>query len=77
MRQIGIVLLFRVDRGYGFVRTEGGSSLFFHVNEVRDRLILETGDRVEFEAGPSLKSPGKIECTNVVLLERAPKAVKS
>jgi cold shock CspA family protein len=75
MRQTGIVMLFRTDRGYGFVRTEGGSSLFFHVNEVRDRLILEPGDKVEFQAGPSVKSPGKIECVQVVLLERAPKAV--
>ena len=87
MRQTGIVLLFKNDRGFGFIKSEKGSSLFYHVSDVQDRLILEPGDKVTFEAGPSVRKPDQIACTNVVLVERAavtaapvelaPKAVQS
>ena len=39
------------DRGFGFIRTEGGEDLFFHRNQLEgvDFNSLKEGEQVEFE----------------------------
>lgn len=45
----GVVLRFG-SRGYGYIQPDGSrESLFFHINDVVGRKILQTGDRVEFQ----------------------------
>lgn len=76
MRQTGVVLQYRVAAGFGFIKTFTGQSLFFHIKQVRDGFLLESGDAVAFTIGPSAKQEGKRECFDVELLERASKAVQ-
>jgi len=47
------------DRGFGFIRDEGGQEFFFHRSAVRDVPFeeLSEGQRVEFEDEPSGKGP--------------------
>jgi len=71
MRQSGTVLWFKLDRGFGFIRTNVGQSLFFHLKNVREGYLLEAGDAVEYVVGPSKKAEGKLECFDVLLVARA------
>lgn len=49
------------DRGFGFIRSEGGEEFFFHRSTVRGGAAnfdtLNEGQRVEFEIGNSAKGP--------------------
>jgi len=47
------------DRGFGFIKVEGGSDIFFHRSHVRDGDFdaLEEGVSVEFETADSDKGP--------------------
>jgi cold shock CspA family protein len=76
MRQQGVVLQYFVARGYGFIKTSTGQSLFVHVKQVRDGFLLEPGDSVAFTIGPSMKQSGKSECFDVELIARAAKTVQ-
>jgi cold shock CspA family protein len=76
MRQQGSVLEYRVASGFGFIKTAQGQSLFFHIKNVRDGFLLESGDAVIFTIGSSTKHAGKSECFDVELMERASKAVR-
>lgn len=77
IKERGLVLWARLDRGFGFVRTPIGQSVFFHMKNVTDGFLLEEGDTVEYTVSPSSKRPGKMECLNVTLAARANKtAVK-
>jgi cold shock CspA family protein len=71
MRQTGLVLQYRANVGYGFIKTPTGQSLLFHIRQVRDGFLLEAGDTVAFSIGPSVKQAGKSECFDVELLSRA------
>ena len=75
MRQQGVVLHFNVPRGYGFIKTPAGQSLFFHIKQVREGYLLETGDTVVFTIGPSMQQAGKYECFDIELVARGAKAV--
>ncbi len=52
------------DRGFGFIRDDGGQEWFFHRSAVRDSTFdqLNEGQRVSFEEEPSGKGP---RATNV------------
>lgn len=52
-----IVRLVR-DRGFGFIRAEGGQEVFFHSTEVRDGDFnsLNEGESVEFDMGRDSRS---------------------
>ena len=41
----------KTDRGYGFIRTDSGSDLFFHASSVRGTTFehLEEGQRVSYQ----------------------------
>ncbi len=47
------------DRGFGFIRDDGGQEWFFHRSAVRDSTFdqLNEGQRVSFEEEPSTKGP--------------------
>jgi CspA family cold shock protein len=47
------------DRGFGFIRDEGGQEWFFHRSAVSDGTFdqLSEGQRVSFEEEPSPKGP--------------------
>ena len=52
------------DRGFGFIRDDGGQEWFFHRSALRDANFdqLSEGQRVNFEEEPSTKGP---RATNV------------
>lgn len=66
----GIVERLVRERGFGFIRSERGESLFFHRSALSggefDR--LEQGDRVEFEETMGEKG---LKATSVRLVSRA------
>lgn len=74
MREQGVVLHYFVNRGYGFIKTSTGQSLFVHIRQVRGSFLLEAGDTVTFIVGPSTKQQGQNECFDVEVVERAAKA---
>ena len=46
------------ERGFGFIRDEGGQEWFFHRSSVSDSFEqLNEGQRVSFEEEPSQKGP--------------------
>ena len=47
------------DRGFGFIRDEGGQEWFFHRSSVRSTVfeLLREGQRVEFTPEDSQKGP--------------------
>lgn len=47
------------DRGFGFIKIEGGKDLFFHSKELIDVSFdsLKVGDKVQFEVGEGPKGP--------------------
>ena len=47
------------DRGFGFIRDDGGQEWFFHRSSVQDGSFdqLNEGDRVNFDEEPSDKGP--------------------
>jgi CspA family cold shock protein len=53
-RYNGTVKFFNPDRGYGFIRRDGGQDVFVHANELRKSGIVDlspivTGSKLEFE----------------------------
>jgi CspA family cold shock protein len=52
-RYSGTIKFFNPDKGYGFIRREGGQDVFVHANELRKSGIVDlepikTGSRLEF-----------------------------
>ena len=49
----GTIRRLMVDRGYGFIRTEGREEIFFHRSELQgvDYSSLREGQQVEFDLG--------------------------
>ncbi len=59
-RQTGIVEFFKDDKGYGFIRPDGGGKdVFVHhsVIQMEGFKSLKRGDRVEFEIQEDPKGP--------------------
>ena len=56
------------DRGFGFIRDDGGQEWFFHRSAVRDTVfeLLREGQRVDFQPEESTKGP---RAGNVRLIE--------
>lgn len=52
----GTVKFFNATKGFGFVTTDEGEDLFFHVSEIQGN-EPQDGDKVEFEIGQSKKGP--------------------
>jgi CspA family cold shock protein len=69
MRQLGTVISFNAGRGFGFVLPDNQRhTIFAHIKDVRDRILLRTDDRISFEIAEDGK--GK-RCVDIELLEAA------
>jgi cold shock protein len=55
----GTIARLLIDKGFGFIRDEGGIEHFFHRSAVRGAVfeLLREGQRVEFTAEESTKGP--------------------
>jgi CspA family cold shock protein len=55
----GKIRTLRVDKGFGFIKDEGGKEYFFHQSAVYGEGLadLREGDSVEFEVGQGPKGP--------------------
>jgi CspA family cold shock protein len=55
----GTIARLLIDKGFGFIRDEGGVEHFFHRSAVRTTVfeLLREGQRVEFTAEESTKGP--------------------
>ena len=50
-KQQGQVKKWQDDKGFGFIETENGDSLFFHINEFKARRRPDVGEQVVFTLG--------------------------
>jgi cold shock CspA family protein len=66
----GRVKRFMIDRGFGFVETQWGSSIFFHVSEITPALPRGTdipiGTRLEFDEAED--GSGRAHAENIRLV---------
>jgi cold shock protein len=55
----GKIRTLRVDKGFGFIKDDGGNEYFFHQSAVYGEGLedLREGDSVEFEVGQGPKGP--------------------
>ena len=55
----GTIARLLIDKGFGFIRDEGGIEHFFHRSAVRGAVfeLLREGQRVEFSSEDSTKGP--------------------
>jgi CspA family cold shock protein len=53
----GKVKRFNRERRYGFITQEDGKDIFFHQNDVVNKMLLEEGQEVEFEVAHGPKGP--------------------
>lgn len=53
----GSIKFFNTDKGFGFIKKEDGSDIFFHITEVKEQQELKENDQVEFEIGEGRKGP--------------------
>lgn len=55
----GTIRTLRVDKGFGFIKTESGKEYFFHQSAIYGEGIdnLREGDSVEFDVGEGPKGP--------------------
>jgi cold shock protein len=67
MREQGRVKFFNDDRGFGFVRKDDGTDLFFHVSSC-GLLLPQIGARVSFEVGANPRT-SQPEAKSVAILD--------
>lgn len=68
----GTIKTLRDDKGFGFIKPEGGSQdLFFHSSAVEGGAFdqLREGDRVEFVEGTDPRNPGRARAEQVRVVE--------
>ncbi|RMH08667.1 MAG: hypothetical protein D6704_02660 [Nitrospirae bacterium] len=67
-RQQGRVTMFNDQRGFGFIQTDGGESIFVHFSKIRrgGPRRLQVGQRVEFEVHLTSRGP---QAWDVVVLQ--------
>ena len=55
----GVIARLLIDKGFGFIRDEGGTEHFFHRSAVRNAVfeLLREGQQVEFTVEDSQKGP--------------------
>jgi cold shock protein len=55
----GTIRTLRADKGFGFIKDDGGTDYFFHQSAVQGEGItnLREGDSVDFEVGNGPKGP--------------------
>ena len=50
-KQQGFIKKWQDDKGFGFIQTQNGESVFFHINEFKARRRPEVGEQVVFTVG--------------------------
>jgi uncharacterized membrane protein YsdA (DUF1294 family)/cold shock CspA family protein len=50
-KQQGFIKKWQDDKGFGFIETQNGESVFFHINEFKARRRPEVGEQVVFTLG--------------------------
>lgn len=73
-RMSGTVKFFNPDKGYGFIRRDGGQDVFIHANELRKSGIVDlspvvTGAKLEFTTEAAEKGP---KATNISMVSEIP-----
>ena len=65
----GTIARLLIDKGFGFIRDEGGIEHFFHRSAVRGAVfeLLREGQRVEFEL--SLDQKGKMSAGEIKVVD--------
>lgn len=64
----GTVKRWDPDRGFGFLATSSGKSIFAHISQCDDDLEeLHVGDAVQFEIGEG-RRPGTAEAKNISVI---------
>jgi len=55
----GTIRTIRADKGFGFIKDQGGKEYFFHRSAVHGEALedLREGDSVEFDVGEGPKGP--------------------
>jgi CspA family cold shock protein len=55
----GTIRTIRADKGFGFIKDQGGKEYFFHRSAVQGETLedLREGDSVEFDVGEGPKGP--------------------
>jgi cold shock CspA family protein len=83
-RQVGEVLSFNKNRGFGFILGADGKSHFLHAKYIQDHVVPSEGDQFSFVLRESTREAGLMEAHDVILVKRksdraavAPKAVQS
>lgn len=63
----GKVKWYHQIKGYGFIETEEGKELFFHISELEGhkQAIVEIGEEVEFEIGESNKGDKAVKIKKI------------
>lgn len=54
---VGTVKFYNGTRGFGFIKREGQTDIFFHISDVKRGYQPREGDSVEFEVGQGPKGP--------------------
>ena len=63
----GIVRKFYPDLGYGFIKGDDSSDVFFHIKQCRQ--YVRKGDPVAYSVVPSKKYEGRLSAHDVELLQ--------
>jgi cold shock CspA family protein len=58
MKQEGQIIFYRKDKGFGYIESENGQKIFFHINDfIEFDHQPATGERVKFHTRTQQKSP--------------------
>jgi cold shock protein len=67
MTATGKVKMFNEDKGYGFIISDAGGEIFFHVSALPHSAYISLGTAVRFQTGID-KRNGKLRAVKVELL---------
>lgn len=68
LRIEGKVKLYQSDKGFGFILIPNSQDIFFHHTAVKNGIVLDKGDVVQFTVGQGKKGPMAVD---IELLRKA------